>query len=398
MSRRLAAGRVIEPRRWMWARSCKQGQTPGETGRSRRTASLAGCAGVRAAGRGQPAAGRIAHRAGRKAESSTRTTYPRCFRRRPRMIPLWRKRRCRKPTRSATTALIKTGDVSQSAYDKARTQADTAKEQANSARQLYEAAINSARQNFQGVINAQASLAGARRKPRSRAKLWTTPSSRRPFPAISAHVRSPSGNMWRSPPKIATLVRVTPLKLELAGSGIERAAVETGRRSRGQRSRLSGPNLPRHGDVHQSDRGLEFAHRFGGGEVRQSGPGAEARHVRHRAHSAERQQHGNLSCRAPRFLPIRARTPRKSSSFATARREWPWCNWAPWTASMIQILSGITADFVVATDHLAGSVTTASRWKSAIAPYAGRGHSEQESSPCINSPNSASNGRFSPPC
>ena len=33
-------------------------------------------------------------------------------------------------------ALIKTGDVSQSAYDKARTQADTAKQQANSSRQL----------------------------------------------------------------------------------------------------------------------------------------------------------------------------------------------------------------------------------------------------------------------
>jgi multidrug resistance efflux pump len=59
-------------------------------------------------------------------------------------------------------ALLKTGDVSASAYDKARTQADTAAEQTNSARQLYEAALNSARQNFQGVINAQASLAGAR--------------------------------------------------------------------------------------------------------------------------------------------------------------------------------------------------------------------------------------------
>ena len=58
-------------------------------------------------------------------------------------------------------ALIKTGDVSQSAYDKARTQADTAKQQANSSRQLFEAALNSARQNFQGVINAQASLAYA---------------------------------------------------------------------------------------------------------------------------------------------------------------------------------------------------------------------------------------------
>src|SRR4029077_4753404 len=58
--------------------------------------------------------------------------------------------------------LIKTGDVSRSAYEKARTQADTAVAQANSARQQYEAVTKAARQNFQGVMTAQASLAGMR--------------------------------------------------------------------------------------------------------------------------------------------------------------------------------------------------------------------------------------------
>jgi multidrug resistance efflux pump len=58
--------------------------------------------------------------------------------------------------------LITTGDVSRSAYERARTQADTAAAQANATLQQYEAALNLARQNYQGVLTAQASLAGAR--------------------------------------------------------------------------------------------------------------------------------------------------------------------------------------------------------------------------------------------
>ena len=56
--------------------------------------------------------------------------------------------------------LVKTGDVSRSAYDKFRTQADTAQAQANAARQQYEATLNAARQNFHGTVSAQASLSG----------------------------------------------------------------------------------------------------------------------------------------------------------------------------------------------------------------------------------------------
>src|SRR6185312_6692713 len=54
--------------------------------------------------------------------------------------------------------LLKTGDVSQSAYDKFRTQADTAQAQAKAAQQQYEATLNAARQNYHGTVSAQASL------------------------------------------------------------------------------------------------------------------------------------------------------------------------------------------------------------------------------------------------
>ncbi len=112
-------------------------------------------------------------------------------------------------------ALIKTGDVSQSAYDKARTQADTAKEQTNSARQLYEAALNSARQNFQGVINAQASLAYARAQTAIARKAVDDTIIKAPFDGYISSRPVAVGQYVALTAKIATLVRVTPLKLEL---------------------------------------------------------------------------------------------------------------------------------------------------------------------------------------
>src|ERR1700728_2078120 len=112
-------------------------------------------------------------------------------------------------------ALIKTGDVSQSAYDKARTQADTAKEQVNSARQLYEAALNSARQSFQGVINAQASLGYAQTQTAIARKAVDDTIIKAPFAGYISSRPVAVGQYVALTAKIATLVRVTPLKLEL---------------------------------------------------------------------------------------------------------------------------------------------------------------------------------------
>ena len=112
-------------------------------------------------------------------------------------------------------SLIKTGDVSQSAFDKARTQADTAKEQANSSKQMYEAALNSARQNFQGVINAQASLAGARSQTAIAHKAVDDTLIKAPFAGYISSRPIAVGQYVALTSKIATLVRVTPLKLEL---------------------------------------------------------------------------------------------------------------------------------------------------------------------------------------
>ena len=56
--------------------------------------------------------------------------------------------------------LVASGDVSRSAFERARTQQETADAQVNAARQQYEAALNGARQSWGAVENSQASLAG----------------------------------------------------------------------------------------------------------------------------------------------------------------------------------------------------------------------------------------------
>src|SRR5262249_22278425 len=58
--------------------------------------------------------------------------------------------------------LINSGDVSRSAYEKAKAAEETAQAQSNAARQTYEATLNNARQNYQGVATMEASLSGSR--------------------------------------------------------------------------------------------------------------------------------------------------------------------------------------------------------------------------------------------
>jgi len=112
-------------------------------------------------------------------------------------------------------SLIKTGDVSRSAYEKARTQADTAGAQANSARQMYEAALNSARQNYQGVLTSQASLAGARAQTELAEKAMQDTLIRAPFAGFVSARPIASGQYVALTSKIATVLLITPIKLDL---------------------------------------------------------------------------------------------------------------------------------------------------------------------------------------
>ncbi len=111
--------------------------------------------------------------------------------------------------------LLKTGDVSQSAYEKFRTQADTAVAQANAMRQTCEAMLNSARQNYQGVMTAEASLNGMRAQTALARKAVEDTLVRAPFDGYISARPIAAGQYVALTAKIATVLRITPIRLEL---------------------------------------------------------------------------------------------------------------------------------------------------------------------------------------
>jgi RND family efflux transporter MFP subunit len=111
--------------------------------------------------------------------------------------------------------LVKTGDVSQSAFEKARTQQETADAQANAAKQQYEAALNAARQNYGAVETSQASLEGMRAQLAQAEKGVADTSIHAPFDGYISARPVAAGEHVAVTDKIATIVRVGTMKLQL---------------------------------------------------------------------------------------------------------------------------------------------------------------------------------------
>jgi multidrug efflux pump subunit AcrA (membrane-fusion protein) len=124
--------------------------------------------------------------------------------------------------------LVATGDVSLSNYEKQRTQAESAEAQAESARKQYEAALNNARQNFQSVGGAEASLAGFRSQVAIARKAIEDTIVRAPMSGYVSDRPIAVGEYVSTSSKIATVLRVTPIKLFLQISEAEASRVKPG--------------------------------------------------------------------------------------------------------------------------------------------------------------------------
>lgn len=111
--------------------------------------------------------------------------------------------------------LVASGDVSRSAYDKAHTQQETADAMANAARQQYEAALNGARQGFGAVEAAQAALAAARAQLAQAEKGLADTTIHAPFDGNITARPVAAGEYVGLNNKIATIVRMGSLKLQL---------------------------------------------------------------------------------------------------------------------------------------------------------------------------------------
>ena len=111
--------------------------------------------------------------------------------------------------------LVETGDVSRSIYDQQRTQAETARAQSNAARQQYEVALNQARQGNQGVAAQQAALEGARAQLGLAQKALRDTVIRTPLAGFVSDRPAAVGEYVTTSSKVATVVKINPLKLRL---------------------------------------------------------------------------------------------------------------------------------------------------------------------------------------
>lgn len=111
--------------------------------------------------------------------------------------------------------LVATGDVSRSAYEKAHTQQETAEAQANSAKQQYEATVNAARQSSEAVSTSQASLDGVKAMLAQAEKGLADTTIRAPFDGYITARPVAAGEYVALTNKIATVVRIGSLKLQL---------------------------------------------------------------------------------------------------------------------------------------------------------------------------------------
>jgi multidrug efflux pump subunit AcrA (membrane-fusion protein) len=111
--------------------------------------------------------------------------------------------------------LVKTGDVSRSAFEKARTQQETADAQANAAKQQYEAALNGARGSYGVVESSQSALEGMRAQVAQAQKGLADTTIHAPFDGYISARPVAAGEHVAVTDKIATIVRVGTMKLQL---------------------------------------------------------------------------------------------------------------------------------------------------------------------------------------
>jgi RND family efflux transporter MFP subunit len=111
--------------------------------------------------------------------------------------------------------LVQSGDVSQSSYEKYKTQQQMAEAAANSARKQYEAQVNAARQSHRAIEAAQASLAAAESQLAQAEKNLADATIRAPF---DGHIteRPVSAGQWvGTNNKVATIVHISTVRLQL---------------------------------------------------------------------------------------------------------------------------------------------------------------------------------------
>lgn len=124
--------------------------------------------------------------------------------------------------------LVKSGDVSQSTYEKFKTQKQTAEAAADSARRQYEAQINMAKQNFRAIEAAKASVAASEAQLAQAQKILDDTSIRAPFDGYVTDRPVSVGQWLGTNSKVATVVHISTVRLQLRMPEQQAAVVRKG--------------------------------------------------------------------------------------------------------------------------------------------------------------------------
>jgi multidrug efflux pump subunit AcrA (membrane-fusion protein) len=124
--------------------------------------------------------------------------------------------------------LVKSGDISQSAWEKYRTQNETAEAAANAARRQYEAQRNSARQSYGAIEGAQAAMAASESQLAQAQKGLADTFVRAPFEGFVSARPVAVGQWVGTNNSVATVVRIAVVKLQLKTPEKRAAEVKAG--------------------------------------------------------------------------------------------------------------------------------------------------------------------------
>lgn len=124
--------------------------------------------------------------------------------------------------------LVESGDASRIIYDQYRTQRDTARARVNNARQQLESALNTARQSNQAIQTAEAAVESARAQVAIAQKAVADTSIRAPYAGYVSNRPIAVGEYVTPASIVATVLRTNPIKLQLQVAEAEAPHITAG--------------------------------------------------------------------------------------------------------------------------------------------------------------------------
>lgn len=111
--------------------------------------------------------------------------------------------------------LVESGDVAMIQYEQFRTTRDTARAQANNAKELLDAAVNTAKQNNQAIASARAAQDAAQVQVGIAQQNLADTVIRAPFPGYITNRPTAVGEFVTTATSVATIVRTNPMKIQI---------------------------------------------------------------------------------------------------------------------------------------------------------------------------------------